>query len=180
MCTVLLPPGDNPIAVNKYINISINVFKSTAIIFARAGRRFIQSRPVALFGEPIQWVETTRYLGITLDTRLIWCPTSIRSERKLLKRRACRVPSWIGRVELYVRNGVLLYKQLIRPMMDYACSAWSSAAHTHVRRLQVLESKCLRLTTDAPWYVRGRYTRIWVFHCLPPTSEPWLRSLTQS
>jgi len=22
MCTVLLPPGDNPIAVNKYINIS--------------------------------------------------------------------------------------------------------------------------------------------------------------
>jgi len=24
MCTVLLPPGDNPIAVNKYINININ------------------------------------------------------------------------------------------------------------------------------------------------------------
>ena len=23
MCTVLLPPGDNPIAVNKYININI-------------------------------------------------------------------------------------------------------------------------------------------------------------
>jgi len=23
MCTVLLPPGDNPIAVNKYINIRI-------------------------------------------------------------------------------------------------------------------------------------------------------------
>ena len=26
MCTVLLPPGDNPIAVNKYINININIF----------------------------------------------------------------------------------------------------------------------------------------------------------
>jgi len=25
MCTVLLPPGDNPIAVNKYINIKINI-----------------------------------------------------------------------------------------------------------------------------------------------------------
>jgi len=23
MCTVLLPPGDNPIAVNKYINMNI-------------------------------------------------------------------------------------------------------------------------------------------------------------
>ena len=43
--------------------LAINVCKSTAIIFARVGRRFIQPRPVTLFGEPIQWVDTTRYLG---------------------------------------------------------------------------------------------------------------------
>jgi hypothetical protein len=30
--------------------IAINVSNSTAIIFARAGRRFIQPRPVTLFG----------------------------------------------------------------------------------------------------------------------------------
>jgi hypothetical protein len=35
--------------------IAINVSKSSAIIFARAGRRFVQPRPVTLFGEPIQW-----------------------------------------------------------------------------------------------------------------------------
>jgi hypothetical protein len=40
--------------------IAINVSKSTAIIFERAGRRFIQPRPVTLFGEPMQWVDTTR------------------------------------------------------------------------------------------------------------------------
>ena len=50
--------------------IAINVSKNTAIIFARAGRRFIQPRPVTLFGEPIQWVDTTRYLGVTVDKRL--------------------------------------------------------------------------------------------------------------
>jgi hypothetical protein len=55
-----------------------------------------------------------------------------------------------------VWNGVLLYKQLIRPMMDYACPAWRSAARTLVRRLQALKSKCLRLTTGAPWYVSNR------------------------
>jgi hypothetical protein len=43
--------------------IAINVSKSTAIIFARAGRHFNQPRPVTLFGEPIEWVDTTRYLG---------------------------------------------------------------------------------------------------------------------
>jgi len=58
--------------------------------------------------------------------------------------------------DLPVRNGVLLYKQLIRPMMGYACPALRSAARTHVRGLQVLQSKCLRLATGAPWYVRNR------------------------
>jgi hypothetical protein len=52
--------------------------------------------------------------------------------------------------DLTVRNGVLLYKQLIRPMMDYACPAWRSEARTHVRRLQVLLSKCLRLLLVPP------------------------------
>jgi len=40
--------------------------------------------------------------------------------------------------DLSVRNGVLLYKQLIRPMMDYACLAWRPTARTNVRKLQVL------------------------------------------
>jgi hypothetical protein len=76
------------------------------------------------------------------------------------------------RSDLSVRNGMLLYKQLIRPMMDYVCPAWRSAASSHIRRLQVLPSKGLRLATGAPWYVTGRYTRIWVFRCLSTTSEP--------
>ena len=54
--------------------------------------------------------------------------------------------------DLSVRNGVLLYKQLIRPLMDSACPAWRSAARSHVRKLQVLQSKCLRHATGAPWY----------------------------
>jgi len=39
--------------------------------------------------------------------------------------------------DLSVKNGVLLSKQLIRPMMDYVCPEWRSAACTHFRRLQV-------------------------------------------
>jgi hypothetical protein len=58
--------------------------------------------------------------------------------------------------DLPIRNGVLLYKQLIHPMMDCACPAWRSTAHTQVRRLQVLQSKCLRLATGAPWYVSNK------------------------
>jgi len=48
------------------------VSSSTAISFARAGRLFIQPGPVTHFGDPIEWIDTTRYLGVTLDTRLTW------------------------------------------------------------------------------------------------------------
>jgi hypothetical protein len=58
--------------------------------------------------------------------------------------------------DLSVRNGVLLYEQLIRPMMVYACPTWRSAARSHARKMQVLQSKCLRLATGAPWYVSNR------------------------
>jgi hypothetical protein len=61
-----------------------------------------------------------------------------------------------GKSDLSVRNGMLLYKQLIRPTMDYACPECRFAARTHVRRLQVSQSKCLRLATGAPWYVSNR------------------------
>ena len=56
----------------------------------------------------------------------------------------------------FIRNGVLLYKQLIRPMMYYACPLWRAAAHSHIKKLQVLLSKCLRTATIAHWYVGNR------------------------
>jgi len=148
------------------------VSKSTAIIFARARRRFIQPRPVTLLGEPIEWVDTTRYLGVTLDKGLTWSPHIDQVRKKTAQRMSMQGPLLNRKSALSVRNGVLLYKQLTRHMMDYACSAWRSAARSHVRRLQVLQSKRLRLATGAPWYVTGKYMRIWVFRSLPTTSEP--------
>jgi hypothetical protein len=131
--------------------IPINVSKSTAIIFARAGRRFNQPTPVRLFGEPIEWVDSTRYLGVTLDTRLTWSPHFDQVRKRTAQRMGMLGPLLNRKSNHSVRNGVLLYKQLIRHMMDYACPAWRSAARSLDRRLQVLQSKCLRLATSAPW-----------------------------
>jgi len=60
------------------------------------------------------------------------------------------------KIDPSIRNGVLLYTQLIRPMMDYACPSWRSAVHSHVQRLKVSQSNCLRLATGALWYVSNR------------------------
>ena len=94
--------------------IAINVSKSSANIFSRAGRRFVQSRPVTLFGEPIKWVDTTRYLGVTLDKRLTWSPHIDQVSRRTAQRVACWVPSLTGRV--------------ISPSGTESCSTSSSSA----------------------------------------------------
>ena len=47
----------------------------------------------------------------------------------------------------------MLYRQLIRPIVDNACLICRSTARTHVRKVQVLKSKCLRVAMSASWYI---------------------------
>ena len=139
------------------MRITFNVTKCTAINFERAGRSFIQPRPVTVFGEPVKWVDTTRYLEVTTDIRLNWSPHIDHVRKRAARRRGMLCLFLNRKSDLSVRNGVLRYKQLTRPMIYDVCPAWRSAACIRVRRLQVLQSKYLRLTIRAPWYVRNRH-----------------------
>jgi hypothetical protein len=117
-------------------NISVNVSKITAMLFTT--RRIQRPRPIQFLGELIAWVETARYLGVTLDTRLTWSAHINQVGRKVAQRLGVLGPRLNRRRGLSIRNGVLLYKQIISPVMDYACLVWRSAARSHVRKLQVL------------------------------------------
>jgi hypothetical protein len=81
------------------------------------------------------------------------------------------------KTDLSLRSGVLPYKQLIRPMMEYACPAWRSAARNHFRRLHLLQYMCLRLATGAPWYVSNR--QVHEDLCVPLFAD-YIRALTAS
>jgi hypothetical protein len=50
--------------------IAINVSKSNAMLFAKASWRVPRPRLVQFLGEPIEWVDTACYLGVTLDSLL--------------------------------------------------------------------------------------------------------------
>ena len=76
--------------------------------------------------------------GVTLDKRLTWSSHIEQVIRRTAQRMGLLGPLLNRGSYLSIRNGVLLYKQLIRLLMGYACPAWRSAARTHVRRVQVL------------------------------------------
>ena len=96
--------------------------------------------------EEIRWEETVKYLGVTSDKRLTWSSHIDQVRGKASQRLVLLGPL------LNKRSGVMQYRQLIRPMMDYACPVCRHAADSHLKRLQHVQSKCLRIIAGAPWY----------------------------
>jgi len=56
------------------------------------------------------------------------------------------------------------YDGLLAPCLE-------AAVHCHIRKLQVLQSKCLCIATNVTWYIgNSKFMRIWEFLSLPTTS----------
>jgi hypothetical protein len=127
------------------------------MLFAKAAWTVPRHRPVQFLGEPIEWGDTARYLGVTLDSRLTWRLHIVQVRKKASQRLCVLGPLLSRRSGLSIRNGVLLYKQLIRPMVNYACPIWRCAARSEVKQLQAVQSKCLRIASGAPWYISSRH-----------------------
>jgi hypothetical protein len=126
------------------------------MLFAKAAWRIPRPRPVQFLGQPIEWVDSARYLGVTLDSRLTWRPHMVQVRKKASQRLSVLGCLLNRRSGFSIRNGVLLYKQLIRPMMEYACPIWRCAARSYVEQLQALQSQVFRIATGAPLYISGR------------------------
>ena len=123
------------------------------ILFSPPRRRIPNPRGLRFLGGEIQSVETARHLGVTLNRGLTWKPLIDQGRRKASQRLGILSPLLSRRSSLSIGNGVLLYKQLIHPMRDCACPVWRHVAPSHLKSLQVIQSKCLRNATGAPWYV---------------------------
>ncbi|GFV26954.1 RNA-directed DNA polymerase from mobile element jockey [Trichonephila clavipes] len=134
--------------------IAIDVEKSQAIVFRKWGVIDPQTE-LTLFENNIQWVPVVRYLGLHLDSRLTYKKHIDYLSDKFWGRIALAI-SLIGRSSpLSLENKVILYKQTLRPILTYGSSIWAAAAPTHIKRIQVIQNKILRIITNAPWYVRN-------------------------
>jgi hypothetical protein len=59
-------------------------------------RRIQKPRAAQFLGEPIQWVETARYLGVTLDTQLTWSAHVNQVGKEAAQRLGVLGPSFTG------------------------------------------------------------------------------------
>jgi hypothetical protein len=130
----------------------------------------IQATPA--FGEPIRWVETARYLGVTLDTQLTWLAHINQVQKKAAQRLGLLSPLLNRRGGLSITNGVLLYKLLIHHMMDYACSIWGPLPTSILINCKCCNPSVFALRLTHPGtLVTSKSMRIWRFYSLPTISE---------
>ncbi|GFU90691.1 probable RNA-directed DNA polymerase from transposon X-element [Trichonephila clavipes] len=110
---------------------------------------------LTLFDDNIQWVSVVKYLGLHIDSRLTFKKHIDYLAEKLWGRIHLAI-SLIGRRSpLSLENKVVLYKQILRPVITYGSPVWGAAAATHMKKIQAIQNKILRVMTNAPWYDRN-------------------------
>lgn len=137
----------------KKWKIVLNPTKSTAVIFTL--RRPKNYNNLKLNGQNITWSPNIKYLGVILDKKLTWNPHISSKLQQGYQRLRILYPLINRQTSLSWKCSLLLYKQIIRPLILYAVPVWGKCAPTHINKIQVLQSKVLRVISNAPWFVRN-------------------------
>lgn len=111
-----------------------------------------------ILGEEIPWNppdQAIKYLGIYLDQKLNW-KFHINKKLNLAYGRLSKLFPLLNRKSsLSVKNGTLLYKTILRPLIMYGCPIWGTAAPGTIKKLQTFQNKTLRIILKCPWFVRN-------------------------
>ncbi|GFW84566.1 probable RNA-directed DNA polymerase from transposon BS [Trichonephila clavipes] len=132
--------------------IKINVDKTIAVLFTN---RKTQPTPPTLYSTQLQWSQSTKYLGLTLDKKLTWKQHIIQTRDKFRRAQRAIFPL-IGRnSELNLYNKLLLYTAVLRPILTYGSPVWGYAANSNIKILEVAQNSFIRNIVKANRYARN-------------------------
>lgn len=133
--------------------IKVNETKTQAIFFTRRRAvRFLPHRDINIGPSNVQWSNEIKYLGVLLDKKLLF-QTHIDYTKERAQKLIRILYSLINRKsKLNLKNKMLIYKSIFKPMLLYACSVWGECANCHKNKLQVTQNKCLKLINNLPFY----------------------------
>lgn len=142
--------------------IGVNTAKSKFMLFRRptTGSRIVTlcgKTELILNGENIQKCCNVKYLGIWFNQKLKFRYHADRALEKMNVAYGLVAPLMRVRLGLSTRVKMLLYGQLIRPVVSYAFPVWFTINQTSMRKLLAKEIKILRSCTAKFFESRFRY-----------------------
>lgn len=142
----------------KKWKIKLNNTKTEIIIFTKKFTDII-IHSLKTPNADLKPVKQVKYLGMILDSRLSFVPHITKAVKAAYAAINRLYPLINSKSYLSLENKLLLYKSAIRPILTYAAPAWCSASDTALKRLQIIQNKCLRIITGSE-----RYTKIAELH----------------
>ena len=125
--------------------VMINRTKTEATCFSLSPKR--EEFILQINGQEIHQQDTPTYLGVKLDRKLTWSPHISTMHSKGLRRMALMKKlagtKWAANMKILTQ----VYTAAVRPHMEYASSAWSSAAKTNLDQLTKTQNAGLRIIT---------------------------------
>jgi hypothetical protein len=111
-------------------------------------------------GTLIQWDPNCKYLGVVLDKRLTFSEHIASSCAKALKLIGVYYSLINKKSDLTLNNKLLLYKAAFRSILTYASPVWIDAAKTHLKKIQIVQNKILKILLKKPFF-----TKTEIIHC---------------
>jgi ribonuclease HI len=125
------------------IGLSISEKKSELVLFSR--KHSTPNVQVSLNGRLLKVSDHFRYLGVIFDRKLLWNGHVRLIQQKCAKRinflRSMAGVSWGAHPDTMI----VLYKGLIRSVLEYGCVAFDRASKNHILKLERIQYRCLRI-----------------------------------
>ena len=131
--------------VNK---LSINISKSQYMIFQSSKKNFITKENLFINGTMIRKVESTKFLGVIIDSKLSWSEHIHHIKNKISKS--------IGilykvRKTFQVSTLITLYYCFIYPYFQYCVEVWGKACNIYLSSLINIQKRAIRIIYSAPY-----------------------------
>ena len=125
--------------------VEINALKTTATLFSLSNKS--EQFNLSVNNIQIPQEQNPTYLGVKLDKRLTWTPqiqeTEKRATRRLSLLKKLAGTKWGASSKILKQ----VYVGNVRPVLEYASSAWASAAISNTKKLEKVQNAGMRLIT---------------------------------
>jgi hypothetical protein len=124
---------------SRYLSISPS--KTKIVVFSR--RRIDRSMTPTFKGKSMVFENSAKYLGVVFDTRLTWKDhvKYLRNKALLKVMRITHLNGWNKGLSQEIM--IQIYKQVIRPMLEYASVVWGDAANNLKNKIDSMQHKFL-------------------------------------
>ena len=126
-------------------NMSFSKKKCKLLRISNRQKSKLEQYPIVFFGgQVLKLVDSHKYLGVTLDSKLKWREHTIATAEKAAKSlrlilKLCNTNRGVSQ-----RLLILLYESCIRPILEYASEVWGDVSKTNAQKLTSVQHLALK------------------------------------